>query len=281
MANEQDEQAALLAALQAPLLYAIPSADGVTVRRDIAYRGAGENAPRMDVYAPAALRADERRPAVVFIHGGPISPDLPLPATEWGVYRGYGALAAAAGWVGVTFTHRFFGYDQLEGAADDIAAAVAYVREHADELRVDANRLCLWAFSGGGSFLADTLRAQPAYVRCLVAYYTVLDLRPLASEAEIADQATLETLRRFSPVAALEGISLLPMPVLVARAGQDHPALNGSLDTFVTLALGANAPLDALNHPAGQHAFDTRTDDARTREIISHTLAFVRERFEA
>jgi hypothetical protein len=35
-----------------------------------------------------------------------------------------------------------------------------------------------------------------------------------------------------------------------------------------------------LNHPAGNHAFDTRNDDARTREIISHTLAFIRARFE-
>ncbi len=275
-----DEQGDFLATLRAPLVYSIPGMETVTARRDIAYRGAAENTPRMDVYTPANLRAGERRPAALFIHGGPIPPSLPLQATEWGVYRGYGALAAMSGWAGVTFTHRFFGFDQLEQAADDIAAAIAYVRDHADELNIDANRLCLWAFSGGGPFLADALREQPTFIRCLIAYYTVMDLRPLASEEELADSATSETLRRFSPVAAVKTMSKLSMPVLVARAGQDHPALNTSLDAFVEAALAANAPLDVLNHPAGNHAFDTRNDDARTREIISHTLAFIRARFE-
>jgi acetyl esterase/lipase len=277
MADEQDD---LLATLRAPLVYSIPGMEAVTARRGIAYRGAPEDAQRMDVYMPANLRAGERRPAALFIHGGPISPSLPLQATEWGVYRGYGALAAASGWAGVTFTHRFFGFDQLDQAADDIAAAIAYVREHADELSIDANRLCLWAFSGGGPFLADALREQPTFIRCLVAYYAVMDLRSLASEEELADSATSETLRRFSPLAAVENMGKLSMPVLVARAGQDHPALNKSLDAFVEAALAANAPLDVLNHPAGNHAFDTRNDDARTREIISHTLAFIRARFD-
>ena len=88
---------------------------------------------------------------------------------------------------------------------------------------MDRDRLCLWAFSGGGPFLADPLRAWQAYVRCLVACYTVMDLRPLA----------------------------------------------------------ANAPLDLLNHPIGYHAFDARNDDARTRQMISHILAFVRDNLEA
>lgn len=278
MAHELDE---LLESLRAPLLYAMPGMEAVTARRDIAYRGVAENAPRMDVHTPANLRADERRPAILFLHGGPVSPELPLPATEWGVYRGYGALAAASGWVGVTFTHRFNGFDHLELAADDIAAALAYVREHADELGVDANRLCLWAFSGGGAFLADALREPLPYIRCLVAYYCVMDLRPLESEEGIAESVTPEVLRRFSPVAAVEGLGTLTLPLLVARAGHDHPALNSALDAFVAAALSANAPLDLMNHTDGVHAFDTRSDNARTREIISQTLAFLHARLDA
>lgn len=148
--------------------------------RSIGYQPTAEGALNMDVYVPPALPQSERCPAVVFVHGGPISPLLSLPPTDWGVFRGYGALAAASGWIGVTFNHRYFGIDQLEPAARDIAAAVAYLREHAPELQVDGDRLCLWAFSGGGAFLADTLREPPPCVRCLVAYYSVLDLRPLA-----------------------------------------------------------------------------------------------------
>ena len=276
MADKQD-QSDMLAMLRAPLLYHIPGMDTVTARRDIAYRGEAENAPRMDVYTPHGLRDGERRPAVLFVHGGPISPDLPLLPTEWGVYRGYGALAAASGWIGVTFSHRFFGFDQLEQAAEDIAAAVTYVREHADTHSVDPDRLCLWGFSGGGPLLAGALRERPAYLRCLAAYYTVMDLRPLASAEEMADVVTMETLKRFSPVAAVEEGGGRSLPLLVARAGQDNPALNAGLEAFVRAALAANMTLDVLNHPAGYHAFDTRSDDARTREIIGHTLGFVRE----
>jgi acetyl esterase/lipase len=285
MQHEQEGDA--MAMLRAPLVYRAPGMETVTARRGIGYRGGAEGEPRMDVYQPRALQQGERRPAAVFIHGGPISPQLPLPPTEWGVYRGYGALAAASGWIGVTFNHRYFGFDQLERAADDIAAAIAYLREHADELNLDRDRLCLWAFSGGGPFLAATLRTPPAYMRCLVAYYTVMDLRPLAAAEGVGSHLAAETLRRFSPVAAMEEArdaeahgSASP-PLLVARAGQDNPSLNKQLDAFVQAALAANAPLDLLNHPAGYHSFDARNDDARTQQIISHTLDFIAEHMEA
>src|SRR5947209_6911737 len=98
MANEQGD---MLAMLRAPLVYRAPGMDAVSVRRDIPYRGADDGEPKMDIYAPPDLGDDQRRPAVLFLHGGPISPETPLAPTEWGVFRGYGALAAASGWLGV------------------------------------------------------------------------------------------------------------------------------------------------------------------------------------
>src|SRR5262249_36815529 len=271
----------VLAMLRAPLLYRLPGMETVTARRGISYQTGTEGEPSMDVYALSTLSRSERRPAVLFIHGGPIPPMLSPHPTDWGVYRGYGALAAASGWIGITFNHRYFGYDRLEQAADDITAAIAYLREHAAELCVDAERLCLWAFSGGGTFLAHMLRESPPFARCLVAYYSVLDLRPLASVEGVADRVPVETLRRFSPLAVAEQASgMISMPLLVARAGEDSSAVNGPLDAFVQAALGANMPLDLLNHPAGFHAFDTRNDDARTRQIISHTLVFIHEHLD-
>jgi acetyl esterase/lipase len=277
MANEQEE---MLALLRAPLIYRAPGTETVSVLRSGAYRAAAEGEPRMDVYAPAGLSEEERRPVVLFIHGGPIPQQLPLLPTDWGVYRGYGSLAAASGWIGVTFNHRYWGFDRLQQAAEDVSAAVAYVREHADELHADAGRLCLWAFSGGGPFLADALREPPDGLRCLVAYYAVLDLRPLASAEGTAGHVAAETLRRFSPVAAVEERGAMTIPLLLARAGHDSPALNVLLDAFVGASLAANLSLDLLNHPAGEHSFDVRNDDARTREIIGATLTFVRTHLE-
>ena len=55
----------------------------------------------IDWYLPAA---GGRAPAVVFIHGGPVPPDLQPPPTGWPVFQGYGAWAARAGLVGVSST---------------------------------------------------------------------------------------------------------------------------------------------------------------------------------
>jgi dienelactone hydrolase len=178
---------------------------------------------------------------VLFVHGGPVPPDLPLAPKDWGVYEGYGALAAASGLVGVTFNHRYFRLADLETAAGDVAGAIAYARAHADELGLDPDRLCLWAFSGGGPLLTPFLEESRPYLRCLVAYYAALDLRGLP--------------RR--------------VPFLVARAGLDGPGLNGSIDRFVREALAANVDLTLLNHPRGHHGFDTRDDDPRTRGIVA------------
>jgi acetyl esterase/lipase len=287
MANDQE---GFLAQLRAPLVYRTAGMDAVTARRGIAYLG--DAGPLMDVYAPpdltpqpplpggrggAAAAAGERRPVVFFIHGGPLPPGFPLPPTEWGLYRGYGALAAASGWIGVTFAHRFSGFDQLDQASADIAAAVAYVRDHAAELGADPDRVCLWAFSGGGLFLAEALRAPDPSVRCLVAYYPLLDARPMAAAPGVGERLDAEALRRHSALAALEDAEAITTPLLVARAGQDSPSLRAQADAFVSAALAKNAPLDLLNHPTGHHTFDAQDDNARTHAIISHTLAFIRE----
>jgi len=66
-------------------------------------------------------------------------------------------------------------------------------------------------------------------------------------------------------------------PILVARAGLDNPWLNEGIDRFVQAALASGATLDLLNHPEGRHGFDILDDDARSRQIIRHTLEFLRE----
>ena len=80
----------------------------------------------------------------------------------------------------------------------------------------------------------------------------------------------------FSPVHYLreepEGIS----PLFVVKSGIDQPVLNKSIDEFVQEASARNIPITFMNHPTGLHGFDIFNDDARTREIISMTLEFVK-----
>jgi acetyl esterase/lipase len=256
---------------QMRLVYEIPGMDQAHVQRDVVYRRAKGIDLKLDVYAPAKLDKKARLAGVVFIHGGPISQKMQVQPKDWGCYISWGQLAAASGLVGVTFNHRFYGYEHLEQAGSDVAAAIEYVREHARAFNLDPTRLCLAAFSGGGPFLSLAFRDRPRFVRCVAIYYAMLDLRSSQQAVKIVGQEAAE---RFSPAAYLG--SRTQIPILIARAGlEKSPQLNQALDRFAHAALEANVPLDLLNHPRGQHGFDVLDDDERSRYIIARTLEFI------
>jgi acetyl esterase/lipase len=248
----------------------VPGMDATRVRRDLVYRSvAGQPLP-MDVYSPAGL--PQSRPAVVLVHGGPIPR---TGAKNMGVFVSYGEILAASGFVAVTFDHRFLSPGRLPDARQDVAEAVRHVRSEAASLAVDPDRLALWVFSGGGPLLAAPLRDRPPWLRALVAYYAVLDLREAPPGVE--DTLGPERRREFSAVEALGDDARTAPPLLVARAGLDNPWLNDGVDRFVQEALAKGATFDLLAHPGGRHGFDILDDDARSRRIIQRTLAFLRD----
>jgi acetyl esterase/lipase len=251
-----------------------PGTERVAVRRDLAYTATGEADLLMDVYAPPDLAPGERRPAVVFVHGG-AAPARPVTTKDTGQYASWGPLVAARGLIGVTFNYRHLSWAELETAAGDVEAAIDHLRARAAALAVDPDRLALWTCSGGPPpALRRALRDRPTYVRCAVVYYGVLDVRWVAGRFPGLSPGYLDA---FSPVTALDRDPRSLPPLLVARAGRDRPLLNDALDRFVAAALAANAPVTVLNHPTGRHAFDVLDDVPRTHEIVRATLAFLGE----
>ncbi|MBW8874385.1 MAG: alpha/beta hydrolase [Acidobacteria bacterium] len=260
--------------LTLPVVHSVPGMEAVEVRRDLVYRRLADGTERtMDVYQPPGLAAGERRPGVVFVHGGPVPEEMWTQVKGWGIFTSYGRLLAASGFVAATFNHRFLRLREIEEPAADIAAALSFLREGAEGFALDPDRLAIWAFSGGGPHLAPFLRREVPGVRCLVAYYTLLDLRPIRER--VTGGMDEELAARFSPVAVLPDTSYEGPPLLIARAGLDQPWINDTIDAFVARALAANAPLDVLNHPRGRHGFDVLDADERSREILARTLAFV------
>jgi acetyl esterase/lipase len=257
------------------VVYQVPGMDAVEVRRDLVYRQADGEALTMDVYLPPGLGEGERRPGVLLVHGGPIPPQFSARAKEMGVFLSYGELLAASGLVAATFNHAFTGLAGIGASAANVAAAIAYARENASDFHLDPDRLCFWTFSGGGPFLAPVLRERPPYLRSLVSYYAALDLAPVQSQVD--PPLPEEVVRDYSPVSVFSaGEPFQGPPILVARAGRDQHWLNATIDLFVARALAANAAIDLLNHPEGRHGFDVLDDDARSREIIERTIAFIK-----
>jgi hypothetical protein len=71
------------------------------------------------------------------------------------------------------------------------------------------------------------------------------------------------------------GTGKLPA-LMIARAGLDMPQFNEGIDHFIQQALARNASMDVLNHATGQHGFDVRDDNQRTRDILRRTVEFIR-----
>ncbi len=260
----------------------VPGMEQVAVRRDVVYKTIGDARLAADVYSPPSAAKDKPLPAVILIHGGPIALSMAPTPKDWGGFQSLGQLLGASGFAAVTFNHRFHGPPMLVEASGDVRDLIRHVRENARAYGFDANRLALWAFSGGGPFLSSALREAPEPVKALVAYYAAMDLqeRPPGVTPGSANDLTDETRRAFSPVYHVATGGRPVPPVFIARAGLDRPGLNAGIDRFVAKALERNVAIEVMNHEAGRHGFDVLDDDDRSREILERTLQFLRRRLQ-
>ncbi|HZB46749.1 MAG TPA: tetratricopeptide repeat protein, partial [Pyrinomonadaceae bacterium] len=135
------------------------------------------------------------------------------------------------------------------GSYHDLAALIDYVRANAADLHVDANRVGLWSCSFHAMMgLPVALDETRKYIRAAVFYYGVMTEHPTRND----------------------------VPFFVARAGDDDPQLNGSIDVFMKAAVEEEVPVTFVNYVGGQHAFDLLDDTERTREIIRQTIDFLK-----
>ena len=151
-----------------------------------------------------------------------------------------------------------------------------YVRANAEEFGIDPDRLCVWVFSAGmpiGTWAA--MHDAPPYVRCIVAYYGVMDLHSVRDR--LPPDIPEEVLDEFSALRHLREHPHELAPIFIAKAGLDRPGLNASIDLFVDEARRLNARVELMVHETGRHAFDVLDDDERSREIIERTLKFIKE----
>ena len=258
------------------IVYSIPGMKAVKVRKNITYKTVAGESLKMDVYSPEGAKTG--RAAIFFIHGGRVPRNLLTTPKDWGAFVSYGQLAAASGFVAVTFNHRFYAWESLRDSQSDVNDAITYVREHAGSFGVDKSRIILWAVSAGGIFLSEPLQKNPPYLRCIVALYAELDLQ---SERKVAPSTVSdETLRQFSPLFFLREPEKRIPPIFIARAGLDDAEMNAGMDRFVQVATSRNLTIDFMNHPTGHHGFDVDDNDDRSREIIKRAIEFVQRHSE-
>ncbi|MFI8766943.1 alpha/beta fold hydrolase [Streptomyces sp. NPDC053792] len=212
---------------------------------------------RVDLHLPDA---DGPRPAVVFVHGGPIEPDRRPTPRDSPFFLGYGRYAAGAGVVGVTADLRLHGLADYPQAAQDLADAVEQVRA---DPRVDGDRIAIWFFSTGGLLAADWLAAPPSWLRCVAANYPALAPLPGWKAVE----------PRFTPVATV-GTADGP-PFVLTRAGLEHEAIAATVEEFLAAAEKRGADVEIIDAPHAHHGFELVDPTDESRAVLERSMRAV------
>ncbi|OHV37113.1 MULTISPECIES: alpha/beta hydrolase [Pseudofrankia] len=212
------------------------------------------HADRLDAAAP--------RPAVVFVHGGPVPPEAHPRPRDWPTFLGYGALAAAYGLAGVTVEHRLHRVADYPAAAQDVASAVEQARGVPG---VDPDRVALWFFSGGGPLATRWLAAPPPWLRCIALTYPLLV--PPPGWADGAADGSAGTVAE--PPAAAR------LPILLTRVGREYPEAARTQDVFLAAARAARVAVDLIEVPGGQHSFDNLDHTDESRAAVTQAMTWV------
>lgn len=128
----------------APRVY---SKDQVEVMKDLAY-GPHER-HRLDVYTGVSRRWPTPVPVVVLVHGGGFTGGSKDANAHVGEFFG------TLGLVGVVINYRLAPEVKWPAGAEDVGAAVAWVKEHASEFDGDPNKVFVMGISAGATHVAD------------------------------------------------------------------------------------------------------------------------------
>ena len=252
-----------------------PPYDGVVLTRDVAY-GPHER-HRADVFAAPG---SDGVPVILFVHGGGfVRGDKSTPGTPHN--ENVGLWACRSGMVGVTMNYRLAPEHRWPAGAQDVAAAVAWLRANVAEHGGDPERIVLVGSSAGATHIAGYAAMPELHpdgepgVRGLVLLSGAYDLPSFDDEAVLGpyfgDRAGWEA---ASPLA---GLVASGVPVMVAVAEHDPPISHRQAAMAFTALYERGGRVPHLVYVAGHNhfteVFHLNTDD---RLLGDQIAAFVR-----
>jgi triacylglycerol lipase len=199
------------------------------IDRDLRY---GDNERhRLDVHTSGE---EAGAPVFVFVHGGGfIGGDKHVPGNPQ--YDYLGAWAVRNGWVGVTITYRLAPEHTWPSGAQDVAAAVAWVRDNIANYGGDPDRIVVAGNSAGAVHVASYVTGQGGGsldgvrgAAMLSGFYQVaLDERSPLEDAYYGDTPAED-------VATLDGLIRAQIPLLFSVAERDPLFFQAQASRLVT-----------------------------------------------
>ncbi len=265
---------------------------GVSVERDVEFFRVAGRSLKLDVFSPEAQGVN--RPALIYVHGGSWlfgdKRDQGLPLVNH---------LASLGWVCFNVNYRLSPGATWPDQLVDIKAAIAWIRDHADDFGIDAGFVAITGGSAGAQIASmaaltqGEVKLQPGFedsdtsLQAIVTSYGIYDLTnrlgvhnpeyvakmigPLVVKAFLDEEP--EKFRAGSPRDHLERADL---PWLLLHGSKDELVpVAEAREFFEALSAESSAMCGYAEFPAASHAFDIYNCHRATAavELTSRFLA--------
>ncbi|HEY6168823.1 MAG TPA: alpha/beta hydrolase [Verrucomicrobiae bacterium] len=232
------------------------------------YKKAGERNLHLYVTKPEGWKADDKRPAIVFYHGGGwmIGKGTPTQFNYQGKYL------ASRGMVSIQVEYRLVADNRKEAPLDacrDAKSAMRWVRSHAAELGIDPKRIASGGGSAGGHLAAfvgmvegtddpqDNLKIS-CLPNAMVLYNPALLHEGQASD-EGADakkpKASAELIAAYTKISPFVSVSAGAPPGIILVGDQDAILPVPVVKKFQEKCRAVGTRMDAVIYPGEGHSF--------------------------
>jgi dipeptidyl aminopeptidase/acylaminoacyl peptidase len=268
---------------KAPASY--PAHDAMVMPRQVVFTSADGTPIHGQLFMPAGAQAGAKRPAVIFMHGGPVR-QMVLGFAPRGYYSGAYAMnqhLASKGYVVLSVNYRGgIGYGRefrepaklgARGAIEyeDIVAGAKYLQSRPE---VDAEKIGLWGGSYGGYLTALAMGRNPEIFKAGVDLHGVHDWfahyrqmgRPVNVPPGAAGDSVTRLARESSPVCCVQNIR---GPMLLVHGDDDRNVPFEQTTSFVELLRRHDKPFELLVLPDEIHGFLRHASWVRVFEASS------------
>lgn len=238
-----------------PVMRAVEPPAGLQVTRDTAYGPAGER-NLLDVYAAEGISG---APVLVFVHGGGF---VAGDRSDGTFYDNVGHWAVREGFVAVVITYRLAPMAHWPAGAEDVAAALAWARDHVAEHGGDPGRIVVVGHSAGGAHVSG---AVAGHAGDLVDLAGVVLVSAIVDPASAQQNPMLHAYYGRDPrgqqqATAVPGVAGSPLPLLLAVAELDPPDFHHQALVLATARLQATGTLpEVLVVPGHNHLTEVFT----------------------
>jgi acetyl esterase/lipase len=265
-----------------------PIPDGVAVIRDLTYRIVDGRPLKVDLYQPDGLPPTPR-PALLAIHGG-----------SWvgGSRRDYGdqlARLVTRGFVVVAVDYRLArpGAPSWDGALDDVASAVVWLRVHAETLAIDPDQIAAIGTSAGGVLAAHLALGGPTrngnrpgpLVSAAVCLSTPTALDALVAGRELPRDPALEFVGYHDDQVLMRLVKASPISY-VTPDSRPLLLIHGTDDLWVPIeqARQMHGKLEKVRVSSrlieidgARHGFELRVGGPNPRDLLPEVLDFLED----